>query len=174
MKPQSKPSAFRSRQPGISASPYIALSDFLHKLPAAPSAARDRADFERHRPILLGFPPENPYLESAIHDSQKSGVPIQSIYYSSAGRAGYSYRLLNSGQNDLSYLSAETGGAFYWEGNSNPVALQPFFDNINRRISEQYVMRLDLPNLHRGFERLHLDAELPQLKLVGPSQVYVP
>jgi hypothetical protein len=118
--------------------------------------------------------PENPYLQNAIHDSQKAGVPIHSIYFSSAGHAGHSYWQITWGQNDLSELSEETGGEFYWQGNSNPVAFQPYFQDLNRRLAEQYVVKLDVPKTHSGFERLRLHTESPRVTLVGPSQIYHP
>ena len=160
-------------QPGISGSPYIALSDFLHKLPVAPQPREIVFISSGIDPYYPGFAPENPYLQRAIQDSQKAGVPIYTVYYSSAGHAGHSFWLISSGQNDLSYLSEETGGEFYWQGNSNPVALQPFFDDINRRVAEQYVVKFEVPGAHRGFERLRLRTEFPHVSLVGPSQVYI-
>ncbi len=160
--------------PGISASPYIALADFLHKLPALPAQPREIVLISSGIDPYYGPGPQNPYLENAFNDAQKAGVLIYSIYYSSAGRAARTYRLINWGQNDLSELSEATGGMFFWQGNFNPVALQPFFDEINRRFAGQYVMSLDLPSLHRGFERLHLNAEPPPIKLVGPTQIYIP
>jgi hypothetical protein len=99
-------------------------------------------------------------------------VPVSSIYFSSAGHAGHSYWRINWGQNDLSQLSDETGGEFYWEGNSNPVALKPYLDRLNRRIAEQYVMALDLSQARSGFERLRLQTETPHVTLVGPSQIH--
>jgi hypothetical protein len=161
-------------QPGISASPYIALSDFLHKLPAAPQPREIVLISSGIDPYYPGFAPEDPYLQSAVENSEKAGVPIYTIYYSSAGHAGHSYWLLNSGQNDLSYLSEQTGGEFFWQGNSNPVAFQPFFEDINRRIAEQYVVKVEADKVHSGFERLHLGTEAPHVSLVGPSQVYLP
>jgi hypothetical protein len=159
--------------PGISASPYIALADFLHKLPAAPAQPREIILISSGIDPYYGPGPQNPYLENAFQDAQKAGIPVYSIYYASAGRAGRAFRLVNWGQNDLSELSEATGGKLYWQGNMNPVALQPFFDDINRRFGQQYVLSLELPALHRGFERLQLHLETPQLRLVGPTQVYV-
>lgn len=160
--------------PGISASPYIALSEFLHKLPVAPQPREIVLISSGIDPYYPGFPPQDPYLQTAIEASQKAGVPIQTIYYASAGHAGHSYWLINSGQNDLSYLSEETGGEFYWQGNSNPVSMQPFFDDINRHIAEQYVISVEVPKGHRGFERMGLRTETPHGSPVAPSQVYLP
>jgi hypothetical protein len=160
--------------PGISASPYIALADFLHHLPAAPAQPREVVLISSGIDPYYGPGPQNPYLETAIQDSQKAGVPVQTIYFSSAGRAGRRYWLIDWGQNDLSQLSDETGGRFYWEGDSNPVAFKPFFDDLNRRLAEQYVMRLDTSSNRKGFEPLNLKTESPQIKLVGPAQVHTP
>ncbi|HEY3839772.1 MAG TPA: hypothetical protein VGL72_24540 [Bryobacteraceae bacterium] len=160
--------------PGISASPYIALADFLHHLPKLPAQPREVILISSGIDPYYGPGPQNPYLETAIQDSQKAGVPVQTIYFSSAGRAGHRYWLIDWGQNDLSQLSDETGGRFYWEGTSNPIAFKPFFDDLNRRIAEQYVMRLDTASQHKGFEPLNLKTESPGIKLVGPAQVHTP
>jgi hypothetical protein len=160
--------------PGISASPYIALADFLHKLPAAPAQPREIVLISSGVDPYYGPGPQNPYLQTAFNDAQKAGVPVYTIYYSGAGHAGHSYWQITWGQNDLSELSEETGAEFYWQGNSNPVALQPFFDDINRRYAGQYVMKLEIPKVHSGFERLRLRTESPHVTLVGPSQVYAP
>jgi hypothetical protein len=160
--------------PGISASPYIALADFLHKLPTASQQPREILLVSSGIDPYYGPGPENPYLQNAIHDAQKAGVPVFTLYFSSAGHAGHSYWQINWGQNDLSQLSDETGGEFYWEGNSNPVAFKPFLDDLNRRFSEQYVMTLDIAKTRAGFARLRLRTEFPHITLVGPSQVYAP
>jgi hypothetical protein len=160
--------------PGISASPYIALADFLHKLPVTPVQPREIVLISSGVDPYYGPGPQNPYLQTAYNDAQKAGVLVYTIYYSGAGHAGHSYRQITWGQNDLSELSEETGGEFYWQGTANPVGLQPFFDDINRRFAAQYVMKVEMPNAHRGFERLHLHTEAQHVNLVSPSQVYVP
>lgn len=158
--------------PGISGSPYIALSDFLKHLPPA-TLPREVVLISSGIDPYYGPGPENPYLQNAIHDSQKKGVPIYSIYFSSAGRAGRSYRQINWGQNDLSELSEETGGEFYWQGDTDPVALQPFLKDIGKRLGEQYVMEVEGGGAHSGFERLGLKTEGSPAKLVGPREVYL-
>jgi hypothetical protein len=158
--------------PGISGSPYIALADFLHHLPAA-TLPREVVLISSGIDPYYGPGPENPYLLNAIHDSQKQGVPIYSIYFSGAGRASHSYRQIDWGQNDLSELSEETGGVFYWEGTANPVALQPFLKDIGKRLGEQYIMEVETTGGHSGFESLGLKTEGQPAKLTGPREVYV-
>lgn len=157
----------------ISASPYIALGDFLHgltkKVPAVP---REVVFISSGIDPYYGPGPQNPYLESAIRNAQKLGVPVNTIYFSSAGIQGRRYWLIEWGQNDLSQLANETGGRFYWEGDRNPVALKPYFDDLNRRLAEQYLVELDTSGARSGFEALHLTTESPQIKLIGPAQIY--
>ncbi len=160
--------------PGISASPYIALSDFLHKLPKAPEQPREIVLISSGIDPYYGPGPQNPYLLSAIEDAQKAGIPVNTIYFSSAGIAGRIYRQIEWGQNDLSELSDETGGRFYWEGDRNPVAFRPFFEDLNRRMSEQYLLSLDIAQNHSGPGRLQLKTESPGVMLKGPSEIYVP
>ena len=158
--------------PGISGSPYIALSDFLRHLPVG-RQPREVVFISSGIDPYYGPGPQNPYLQDAIHNAQKAGVPVFSIYFSSAGRAGRSYRLINWGQNDLSELSDETGGEFYWQGDTNPVALEPFLKDVSRRMAKQYVMEVESPQGHSRFGRLDLRTEGLQVKLAAPHEVYL-
>ncbi len=159
--------------PGISASPYIALADFLHHLPAS-QQPREVVLISSGVDPYYGPGPQNPYLENAVHEAQKSGVPVYTIYYSGAGHYGHSRWQIMWGQNDLSQISEETGGEFYWEGDHNPVSLKPYFDDLDRRFGQQYLMSFDAPEAHSGFERLRLKTESSGVTLVGPLDAYVP
>jgi len=160
--------------PGISASPYLALTELIHKWPATPEA----------REVLMvssgidpdyGSGPDNPYLSRAIDTAQRAGVVVYSIYFPNAGRFGRSYRRINWGQNYLSQLSEETGGEFYWEGDHAPVSLTPYLDGMNRRLNEQYLLTfLAEPEHKAGFQRIKLSTEVPHVGLAGPAKVFVP
>jgi hypothetical protein len=160
--------------PGISASPYLALTELIHKWPATPEA----------REVLMvssgidpdyGSGPDNPYLTRAIDTAQRAAVVVYSIYYPNAGHLGRSYRRINWGQNYLSQLSEETGGEFYWQGDHAPVSLTPYLDGMNRRLNEQYLLTfLAEPEHKAGFQRIKLSTEVPHVGLAGPAKVYVP
>jgi hypothetical protein len=77
-------------QPGISASPYMGVSDLIKKWPAA----------DARREVLLiasGIDPwsppdpQNPYLQEAITQAQRAGVLVHSIYYDEGGHFGHSF-----------------------------------------------------------------------------------
>ena len=159
-------------QPGISASPYLALIDLIQKWPTADQA----------REVLMitsgvdpdnGPGPSNPYLDRAIEAAQRAGVVVHSIYFSSSGHFGHSLWQINWGQNYLSQLAEETGGELFWLGTSNPVSLAPYLNELNQRFREQHILTF-LAQGNPGFRRLKLKTEVPHAALVGPSKVYVP
>ncbi len=129
--------------PGISASPYFCLSEFVKHWPG--DATRPGARF-----VLLitnGVDPYNgstsplnqnsPYVEAAQTDAQRAGVSVSSIYFNDAGfGAG---RGTFSGQSYLSQVSEATGGRAYYEGVGNPVSMAPFLAQFQHAISETFV-----------------------------------
>jgi hypothetical protein len=160
--------------PGISASPYLALKDLIHKWPAT-SAAREVLMVSSGIDPDYGAGPDNPYLNTAINAAQRAGIVVFSIYYSGAGRSGRDYRQLFWGQNYLAQLTEETGGELYWLGFVNPVSMAPYLDDLNRRLNSQYLLTfLAKPENKAGFQDVKIRTELPHIKLSGPSKVYVP
>ncbi len=159
-------------QPGISASPYLALTDLLQKWPRA----------EQVREVLMitsgvdpdyGPGPSNPYLDRAIEVAQREGVVVHSIYFGSAGHFGHSLWQINWGQNYLSQLAEETGGEMFWLGTSNPVSLAPYLNDLYQHFRGQHILTF-LAQGNPGYKRVKLKTEVPHVALVGPSKVYVP
>jgi hypothetical protein len=111
--------------PGISASPYFCLSDFVKNWPGDVDGARQQESAHKARIVLMitnGVDPYNgstsilnqdsPYVSAAVTDAQRAGVPVYSIYFTDAGFRGG--RGSFSGQSYLSQLAQGTGGiAFY-------------------------------------------------------------
>jgi len=159
--------------PGISASPYLALTDLIHKWPAG-SAAREVLMVSSGIDPIYGDAPENPYLETAIDTAQRAGIVVYSIYYSGAGRWAHAYEQLFWGQNYLAQLTDETGGRLYWLGFSNPVSMAPYLDDLSQRLNGQYLLTfLAKPESKPGFQAVKIRTELPHVTLVGPSKVFV-
>ncbi|MGA2589954.1 MAG: hypothetical protein ABSH32_08580 [Bryobacteraceae bacterium] len=163
-----------SGPPGISASPYLALVELIHKWPTG-SPVREVLMVSSGVDPDNGSGPQNPYLSQAIDAAQRAGVVVHSIYYSGAGPWARAYGQIYWGQNYLAQLSDETGGEFYWLGTSNPVSMTPFLDDLNQRLSGQYLLTfLAKPERKSGFQNVKISTELPHVKLEGPSKVYVP
>ncbi|MGI8746297.1 MAG: hypothetical protein ACR2NN_27710 [Bryobacteraceae bacterium] len=159
---------------GIAASPYQALTDLIQKWP------------ETHvrREVLMvtsgidqyytnGL--DNPYLDRAIHDAERAGIVVHSIYFSPAGHFAHSYARINWGQSYLSQLADGTGGESYWLGNGNPVSFSPFLDDLRQRLNNQYLLTFAARGEEKaGFQPVKLRTEIPHVELVGADKVYVP
>jgi len=160
--------------PGISSSPYMALTALIHKWPAG-SAAREVLMVSSGVDPFYGAGPDNPYLQEAVDKAQRAGIVVYSIYYSGAGRWARGSWQLFWGQNYLAQLSDDTGGFLYWLGTVNPVSMAPYLDDLNRRLSGQYLLTfLAKPESKPGFQDVKIRTELPHVKLTAPSKVYVP
>ena len=161
--------------PGVNASPYFCLSDLAKHWPSNDAHARrevvmvtDGVDnYEPH------YNPEDPYVQAAINDSVRAHLVVYSIYWRNQGRfdrTGYSAM---DGQNLLAEVTQATGGNSYWQGFGNPVTLGPYFDNIDRRIHNQYELDFMAPiNTRPQVANLRLKLSVP-VKIAAPQQVYV-
>jgi hypothetical protein len=160
--------------PGISSSPYMALTALIHKWSAG-SAAREVLMVSSGVDPFYGAGPDNPYLQEAVDRAQRAGIVVYSIYYSGAGRWARGSWQLFWGQNYLAQLSDDTGGFLYWLGTINPVSMAPYLDDLSRRLNGQYLLTfLAKPESKPGFQDVKIRTELPHVKLTAPSKVYVP
>ncbi len=173
--------------PGISASPYFCLSEFVRHWPGAGSNFGDRGPAEtdgapgpqKARFVIMvtnGVDPYNgstsilnqdsPYVASAAVDAERAGVAVSSVYYSDAGFRGG--RGSFSGQSYLSQIAEATGGTAYNMGPINPVSLKPYFDQFAHDLSETYVATFAADAGQGGKEhllRLKMSTSVPKLKL---------
>jgi hypothetical protein len=160
--------------PGISASPYLALTELIKKWPAA-SAPREVLMISSGIDPDYGGGPDDPYLSEAVHVAQRAGVVVYSMYYSGAGRGARNSGQVFWGQNDIAQLSDETGGHLYWLGTVNPVSLAPYLEDLTQRLSGQYLLTfVAKPENKPGLQSVKIKAEPPHVMIVGPSKVYVP
>jgi hypothetical protein len=139
--------------PGMSASPYICLSDFVQKWPSGAAGSQHKARF-----ILVitnGVDPYNgstsvmnqgsPYVDAAIADAQRAGVAVYAIYFADAGLANATNMADNSGQDYLQQLTQGTGGVNFWEGVGNPQSTAPFLKMFQGAIAETYIATFNAP-----------------------------
>lgn len=137
--------------PGLSASPYFCLSDFVKNWPGGEGVdASAMIQPKAHFVIMLtnGVDPYNgstspmnqnsPYVDSAVADAQRAGVAVYSIYYGDAGIRGGNASF--SGQNYLLEVADGTGGRAYFQGMGNPVSLTPFLNQFTASIAESYIV----------------------------------
>jgi hypothetical protein len=162
--------------PGANASPYFCLSDLAKNWPSHDRTARrevvmvtDGVDNYDRR-----FDPDDPYVQTAIKDSVRAGLVVYSIYWSNTGRLNSTAYETNAGQNLLLEVTQATGGNSYWQGLGNPVSLQPFFQDLRRRLNNQYEVSFTAPSSGKPqVESLKVDLHVPSAKVAAPQQVLV-
>jgi hypothetical protein len=162
--------------PGSSASPYFCLSSLAKSWPAPRSAARREVVMvtDGVDEYNLRYDPDNPYVHSAVTDAQRAGLVVFSIYYRNQGRLSGSFYETNAGQNYLTQVADETGGNLYYEGLGNPVSFSPFFEDLNRRLGNQY--ELDFPVTEKkkaSSVALRVKSEVSSIKFKAPDHVAV-
>jgi hypothetical protein len=125
---------------GSSASPYFCLSDLAKHWPAGDPGARHEVVMvtDGREPYTEHYDPDNTYVQAAITDSVRAGLVVYSLYWTRWSNAVNLPEGTNSGQNYLASVTQATGGASYGFGSSNPVSFQPFFEEISRRLENQY------------------------------------
>ena len=162
--------------PGSNASPYFCLSDLAKRWPSQDRAARrevvmitDGVDnFERQ------YNPDDPNVQAAMTDSARAGLVVYSIYWKNQGRADETASANDDGQNLLSQVTQATGGKSFWEGMGNPVSLGPYFDELARRLQNQYELRFVGPLGGKPeVENFRLKLSAPGTEIDSPQQVLV-
>ncbi len=162
--------------PGSSASPYFCLSDLAKRWPSEDRTARrvvlmvtDGVDNYERR-----FDPEDPYVLAAITDSVRAGLVVYAIYWQSQGRFGRSSYAANTGQSLLLEVTRATGGTSFWQQLGNPVSFAPFFDDLSRRLANQYELAFASPLRGKAeIASLKLKLDVPGVQVDAPQEVMV-
>jgi hypothetical protein len=161
---------------GSSASPYFCLSDLAKNWPSK--------DLEARREVLMltngvdnysmGYDPNNPYVETAIHDSVRAGLIVYSIYWQDKGRFNNTGYGTYVGQNYLNLVAQATGGKSFWMGMGSPVSLEPYLDETTRRFRNQYELKFAAGLTGKPeIKDLKLKLSAPGAEVNAPEQVLV-
>jgi hypothetical protein len=162
--------------PGSSASPYFCLSDLAKKWPSTDRENRREVVMitDGVDPYNLRFDPENPYLQAAVNDSIRAGLIVDSIYWHDQGRYDRGLYQNNAGQSLLNLVAQATGGRSYWEGLGNPVSLAPYFDDLSRRLQNQYELGFAAKAKSKPeIATLKVKLTMPDAKLDAPQKVAI-
>jgi hypothetical protein len=161
---------------GAFSSPFLTLLDLMKRWPAT----GDR------RSILLissgidyfrgNFGPRSPDLDSTIERAQKENINVWTIYSPDAGHQGRGFFRVSNAQSNLSQLSDETGAESYYLGFGVPVTFQPYLDEIQMHLNNQYLLTFDSSRGGKKgrFERMRVVTELPKVEFMTPSEVFLP
>jgi hypothetical protein len=169
--------------PGASASPYFCLSDFVKNWPSNAESATVQADsrpVHKARFVLMitnGVDPYNgstsplnqtsPYVDNAVLDAQRAGVPVYSIYFSDAG---FGRRGSFSGQSYLAEMAQGTGGVAFYLGTGSPTSTAPYLQEFKQAIADTYVATFPA-ELSKKTVRLKVTTTLPKTKVRAPEVV---
>jgi len=162
--------------PGSSASPYFCLSDLAKNWPSENRKNRREVlmitdGVDRYH---LRYDPEDPYMQAAITDSQRAGLIVYAIYYRDTGRIDRTNYETDAGQNLLTQVTRATGGTLYWQGLSNPVSFQPFFEDLHRRLDNQYELGFTTPAKSKpDLVQLKLKTDVGHVSIDAPERVPV-
>lgn len=150
---------------GVSASPYFCLSDLLKHWPTSGDAAHVVLMItDGNDPYNGAAVPSNqdsPYVDTAVRDAQRAGVPVYSIYF---GRREVNSEFGSlSGQSYLQQVAEGTGGKSFNIGSINPVSIAPYLKEFERALRESYLMKFQTNA--RKSERLKISTKVDGVKL---------
>lgn len=117
-------------------SPYFSLTDLVKRWPKSDSRREvlmisDGYDRYYGQNDLL-----DPYLIAAIHDAQRAGIVVSTIYNPGVGTYRRSFFSTYWGQVYLAQVADRTGGQAYYIGFNGPaVAFAPFLNDLSNRLN---------------------------------------
>jgi len=160
--------------PGENGSPYFALSELAKHWPSQDATTRRAAlvltdGVDRYFTSMVE---DDPYVDAAVHDAEKNGIAISSIYLRGAGFYGRGSWTTTMAQSRLMQVSEETGGRAYFEGISDPVDIAPFLKDVQDRFAHQYRLTFQALN-EKGAQPVSYRSESPELRVEGPTQIYI-
>ena len=162
--------------PGVNGSPYFSLRDLLQKWP--PHNPEERREvmmitdgIDRYNG--LRFDANNPYLDATMRDAIRNHVVVYAIYFHNAGFADRTGAGINSGQNYLTQMCETLGGYFFYQGFGNPVDFTPYLNQINRKLGNQYELRVTPPSGAKNIVNLKVQVSAPNTKTDAAQRIYI-
>ncbi len=159
---------------GSSASPYFCLSELAKSWPSRDELARREVVMvtDGVDPYQRQFDAEDPYVEAAMADAARAHLVVYAIYWTNVGFADHTAAANDAGQNLLSQITQATGGKSFWQGMGNPVSFQQYFDDLSRRLKNQYELGFIAPaDVKPGVQQFQLKLRAPGTEIDAPQKV---
>lgn len=163
--------------PGISASPYFCLQDFVKHWPGQGNAARMvlmiTNGVDPYNGSVSVLNQDSPYVQAAQDSAQRAGVAVYSIYYGDAGIRGGAANF--SGQSYLQQVADATGGESFYQGRITPPSLAPYLDQFRKAITESYLVTFSASANHEKSNTLmpiKIKTEQSGVKVIAPKAVH--
>jgi hypothetical protein len=159
-------------QPGISASPYLCLSELAKHWPTNTGAPRVvlmiTNGIDPYNGSVSPMNQNSPYVETAIRDAQRNNVVVYSIFWSNRGIASNFGGF--SGTNYLTDLAQGTGGELLSGGMTiNGPSVDVYLQRFQKALAETYLLQFDAP-----FSRKNKTAELKVNTSLSGAKVHAP
>jgi hypothetical protein len=164
---------------GAYGSPYLSVIDLMKRWPEHPDRREivmitDGIDRFRGGLHYGGLGVISPDVDSASRLAQRTGTIIDTIFIRGVGRWGRNYWEITNGQNGIARLSDETGGESYFLGTQNPVSLKPYLDDVQKSLSNQYLLEFRaVPGQKPGPQYVDLSTEVAGVELDSADSVWV-
>jgi len=124
----------------------------------------------------------SPDVQLTIDKAQQAGIVIHAIYAVSAGRAGYSKRVVSVGQGNLNQITDGTGGYVTFASdtprvNAAPLSASPYLSQLSLMLKNQYFLTFSTNRSKsekgdlRGIKVL---TERRDVEIKAPDKVFVP
>ncbi len=163
--------------PGISASPYFCLQEFVKHWPGQGNAARMvlmlTNGVDPYNGSVSPLNQDSPYVQAAQDDAQRAGVAVYSIYYGDAGIRGGAANF--SGQSYLNQVADATGGQSFYQGRITPPSLAPYLNEFRNAIAESYLVTFNASATHEKNSTLtsiKIKSEQAGVKIHAPQAVH--
>lgn len=161
--------------PGMSASPYFCLSDFVKHWPGQGAAARIvlmlTNGVDPYNGSVSPMNQDSPYVQAAQRDAERAGVAVYSIYYPDARMRGGLVSF--SGQSYLQQVASATGGESFYQGTITPPSLKPYLDEFRHAIGESFLVTFNAPvEKHDSLVSIKLKTEQAGVKVRAPEAVH--
>lgn len=119
----------------------------------------------------------SPDVQTTADKAQQAGVVIHAIFVSGTGRAGRAQTGRNIGQGNLNTITAGTGGQAFFQGFQTPISFQPFLQQLDLVLKNQYflVWNTNRSKKEKGELRgFKVTTEQHNVQITAAQKVYVP
>ena len=131
-----------------SSSAYFSIADLARHWPSSAQHVRREVIMvtDGVEPYMNGFfDPSNQYVATAIDEASRAGLTVHTMFWirTASNLTANSYYFV--AQQYMQLVSDGTGGSNYGTGNTAPVTLLPFLEDVLRKMNNQYRVVFELP-----------------------------
>lgn len=152
----------RSNEASAPYNPYVEVIEALRRFDSQPVGRRMILLVSDGLDTSHGFRSSSPMqsvdLDRAIHEAERRGVAVFSIYAPSVGLTSASRMAVNFGQGSLIRLADETGGEAFITGNDF-VSFDPYFKEFDELLGLQWVITYRSSTLGMSFRHIEVTTE---------------